>query len=84
MSRITVDQLYASYGAYLRAKVQEIEFQGWGPGMVESFRKTMAEHGELEASYLRQMLADRRIADEEMKVKLDAIDKEEKERRKRR
>lgn len=84
MSRITVEQLYASYGAYLRAKVQEIEFQSWGPAMTESFCKTMNEHAELEATYLRQMLADRRIADEEMKAQLDAIDKADKDRRRRR
>lgn len=80
MSRITVEQLYASYGAYLRAKVQLVEFQTWGPSMTESFRKTMSEHEELEAAYVAQMLAARRLADEQMKVKLNAVDKSRKKR----
>lgn len=81
MSRITVDQLYASYGACLRAKVQLVEMQNWGPTTTDSFRKDIDQHVELEAAYVQQMLADRRVRTEEFKAQLAAIDKAEKRRR---
>lgn len=80
MSRITVDQLWASYGAYLRARVQAVEFESWGPSMTDGFNKTVSEHAELEARYVAQMLADRRSSDQELKSKIDAVDKAHKKR----
>lgn len=81
MSRITVEQLYASYGVYLRAKVQLVEMQNWGPTTTDSFRNDIDQHAELEAAYVQQMLADRRVRTEEFKAQLEAIDRAEKGRR---
>lgn len=76
---ITVEQLYQSYGAYLRAKVQELE--SVGSGMNIDFRKTIADHQELEARYIREMLATRREGSLALKAQLDAFDAQQKPRR---
>lgn len=72
MSRISVEQLFKSYGAYLRAKVQEGENVGFG-GV--SFRGEIAAHQELEGRYLMQLAADRRAQSAEFAAKLEAVDK---------
>lgn len=72
MSRISVEQLFQSYGAYLRAKVQERENVGFG-GV--SFRTEIANHQDLEARYLVQLAADRRTQSDEFAAKLEAFDR---------
>ena len=63
MARISVEKLYAHYGAYLRAKVQLVEFQSWGPSTTDSMRKVIADYEAVEAAFVRQMLEDRRKGD---------------------
>lgn len=67
MARITVDKLYAYYGAALRAKVQLIEFQSWGGSVTDYARKSIAEYEALEAAFVQQMIEDRRAAAEAFK-----------------
>lgn len=69
MPRITVEKLYAYYGAALRAKVQLIEFRSWGPSTTDSMKKAVAEYEELEAQFVQQMLEDRRRGDAVFKAK---------------
>lgn len=69
MARISVEKLYAHYGAYLRAKVQLVEFQSWGPSMTDSMRKIIAEYEAVEAAFVQQMLEDRRKSDAVFKEK---------------
>lgn len=69
MARITVENLYAHYGAYLRAKVQLVEFQSWGPATTDSMRKVIADYEAIEAQFVQQMLEDRRKGDVVFKQK---------------
>lgn len=68
MARISVEQLYQFYGAALRAKVQLVEFQSWGPSTTDSMKKAVADYDALEASFVQQMLEDRRRATEVFKA----------------
>lgn len=70
MPRITLDQLYQSYGAHLWAKVQLIEFRSWGPSTTDSMKKDVADYEALEAAFVQQMLEDRRKSTELFKAKL--------------
>lgn len=74
---ISVEQLLYSYGSYLRAKVQEMEMMGF---IGVSFRKTIAEHEELEAAYILQMKARRAAESEAFKARLEGVEKAEKKR----
>lgn len=71
MTKITVEKLFMSYGACLRAKVQMQEFAGWGANMTDTFRKEIADHQALEAEYLVQLAAERKAGDEALKKRLD-------------
>lgn len=78
---ISVEQLFKSYGSYLRAKVQEKEFGSFGGGMADAFRKQVADHQALEAQYLAQLRAERQASDAALKANLDAYDAAQKPRR---
>jgi hypothetical protein len=71
MPKITVEKLFMSYGASLRAKVQMQEFAGWGTSMTDTFRKEIADHQALEAEYLIQLRAERQGETEAFKKKLE-------------
>lgn len=55
----TTHELLSSYHRCLLAKVQMQEFQSWGGGMTDHFRKTIAEHQELEDRYVVAMIESR-------------------------
>lgn len=78
---ITIEQLFQSYGSYLRAKVQEREFMGWGGVVADTFRKEIADHQELEAQYLKELAVSREADADALKAKLDAFDAKQKPRR---
>jgi hypothetical protein len=65
---ISADQILFSYGKYLRAKAQEQENIGFG-GV--SFRQEIAEHQQLEAEYIRELIERRRSSTEAFRVRLE-------------
>lgn len=58
----TLEDLLVSYRKALMAKVQLLEFLGWGPGVDGSMRKTIAMHEETEAAYVAAEVQRRRQA----------------------
>ena len=67
MARISVETLYAQYGAYLRAKVQLVEFANWGNTTTDGMRRVISEYEATEAAFVAQMLEDRKKATEAFK-----------------
>lgn len=51
---VEIDDLLLSYRAYLLAKIQEGEFASWGGVITDTFRKRIAEHQEMENTYLAE------------------------------
>lgn len=76
---ITVEQLFQSYGSYLRAKVQEKEFGSFGGSL--DFRKITADHQAVEEQYVREQLATRQASDKALKAELDEFDAKQPPRR---
>lgn len=69
---ITTHELLSSYNRTLLAKCQMVEFQSWGGTIVETCRKQIAAHQELEDRYVAQMMARRGEDAERFKKALDA------------
>lgn len=57
---VTAEQILKSYGFYLRAKIQEQEFRGWGASITDTFLKRIADHEALEAEWVKQEVERRR------------------------
>ena len=63
----TLSDLISAYGRALIAKVQMREFATWGGGVMDGFRKAVAEHEAMEREYLDGVAA--RRAEEDRKLK---------------
>lgn len=68
---ITTHELLSSYNRTLLAKCQLVEFQSWGGTIVETCRKQIAGHQELEDRYVAQMMASRAEEAERFKKALE-------------
>lgn len=68
---ITTHELLSSYNRTLIAKCQMVEFQSWGGTIVETCRKQIAAHQELEDRYVAQMMSSRADEAERLKKLLD-------------
>lgn len=71
MPKITVEKLYQSYGAYLRAKVQLEECIGWGDNMTSHLRTAIADYAAVEAEWIAEQLEKRRQQTAEFKAQLE-------------
>lgn len=65
----TLADLISAYGRALIAKVQMREFSSWGGGVMDGFRKAVAEHETMEREYLDRVSAERAAADKALKEK---------------
>ena len=70
MATITTHELLSSYHRTLLAKCQMVEFQSWGGSIVETCRKQIAAHQELEDCYVAQMMTTRAEEAERLKKAL--------------
>jgi hypothetical protein len=52
MEKPTLDELLRAYERSLVAKVQLGEFTSWGEGITGAFKQTIANHAQLEKTYL--------------------------------
>lgn len=71
---ITTHELLSSYYRTLLAKCQIAEFQSWGGTVVETCRRQIAAHQELEDRYVAQMMVNRAEEAERFKRALGADD----------
>lgn len=52
---VHLDDLYRAYGAMLRAKAMEGQFQSFGGGVAESIRRDVVKYEEMEAQYVKEL-----------------------------